>query len=246
MQSAALASLKRKRDVPASRNAAVELGQLVSQINTAVDYMKEKRKEHSATQLLGYLSLQHADDELKNRLIYELKRLPNVQYKSDGLGGSGSFAYKPKIPVSNAEELKKYLSTRPSTVGVQYNDLRDGWPDCQPAVDDMEKRGEVLLIRDRKGGIKLVWHDEPSLEHKVSDDLKHAWNNIKLPANTDDLRIRLENAGLKPTSAPREHVKKAQTKDNRKRGPKRGTRTTNAHIQHLLKDYSHKKPGGGK
>ena len=108
----------------------------------------------------------------------------------------------------------------------------------------MEKKGEVLMIRDRKGGIKLVWYDEPSLQHKVSDDLKHAWNNIKLPANTDDLRTRLENAGLKPTSAPKENVKKAQSKDNRKRGPKRGTRTTNAHIQHLLKDYSHRKPGG--
>jgi transcription initiation factor TFIIE subunit beta len=239
MQSAAMAStLKRKRDVAVSRPAIVEIGQLMSQLTTAIEYLKEKRKGHTPAQLLGYLSLQHADDEVKNRLLRELKKRPDVIFRPDGHHGAGSFHYKPKIAVSNAEELRKYLQTRPSSVGVRFDEIRDGWPNCPPAIDEMEKKGEVLIIRDRKGGAKLAWDDEPSLRTAVADSLIHSWNNIKLPVNADDLRGRLENAGLKPTSAPKEVSKKPAAKDNRKKGPRRGTRMTNVHMQHLLKDYS--------
>jgi transcription initiation factor TFIIE subunit beta len=239
MQTAGLASsLKRKREVAVSRPAIVEIGQLMSQLTTAVEYLKEKRKGHSPAQLLGYLSLQHADDGLKNRLLFELKKRPDVIFRPDGHQGAGSFHYKPKIAVSNPEELKRYLQTRPSLVGVRFDEIRDGWPNCSPAIDEMEKKGEVLIIRDRKGGPKLAWDDEPSLRAAVADSLIHSWNNIKLPANADDLRSKLESAGLKPTSAPKEVVKKPTAKDNRKKGPRRGTRMTNVHMQHLLKDYS--------
>jgi transcription initiation factor TFIIE subunit beta len=234
MQAPSPAAFKRKRDF--SQQSTVELGQLLHSINVAIGYLKDKRRAHNPQSILGYLSLHHSDKESKNRLLFELRKRPDVIYNSD----SNTYKYKPKINVTNADELRAYLSSRPTSVGVRFDELKDGWPDCQPTLNELEKEGHVLMIRDRKDAIKLLWNDEASLRDKPSDELQHMWAQVKLPLNSDDLRARLEKAGLKPTSAPKITNKVATEK--KKRTMKRASKKqTNAHIEHLLKDYSNKK-----
>jgi transcription initiation factor TFIIE subunit beta len=237
---------KRKRDAPViATNLLVPKftgNQLLSQQKFAQQYLQSKNKEVSFQDILSYLSIQHNEQ----KVISQFKRIlqsydSKVTYNPRGLGGIGSYKYRSIIPVENADQLKGFLQRREDFTGLKFDDIKDGWPECAPAIDEMERKGELLVIRDRRKVIRTVWQDDPSLRQKIGVDFKEAWHNIKLPANPDDLRAKLEEAGLKPTSALREGSKATQPKQKKKRVPKRNGKETNAHINHLLKDFSHKR-----
>lgn len=58
-----------------------------------------------------------------------------------------------------------------------------------------------------------------------------------MPANAEDVRIDLDKAGLTPTSQIKEKVI-VKTKEKKKRAPRKGGKTTNTHMEKILKDYS--------
>ncbi|KAF2675545.1 hypothetical protein BT63DRAFT_365415, partial [Microthyrium microscopicum] len=150
----------------------------------------------------------------------------------------GSFKYKSKIPVHNAETLKAFLQKRKHSVGLKFDDIKDGWQDAQVHCDEMETKHELLVVRDKRGVIRSVWQDDPSLWHNIGDDLRRDWNAIRLPKNQDELREKLLAADITPSSEKVVVERKVGRKDNRKRS-RRGGKQTNTHIAHLLKDYSH-------
>jgi transcription initiation factor TFIIE subunit beta len=236
---------KRKREAPIAPTIVgqkFEGKELLSQVQYAQQYLQSKNKEVSFKDILNYLSIQHSEQRALAQFRKVLqKHAEKVLYNPRGLGGVGSYKYKPVMAVENSDQLKGFLQGREDFTGVKFDDIKDGWPDSAGVIDQMEGNGELLVIRDRRKVIRTVWQDDPSLRKPIAENFKVAWHIIKLPANVDDLRAKLEEAGLKPTSAPREGVKAAPMIKKKKRVPKRSGRETNSHVNHLLKDFSHKR-----
>lgn len=225
--------------------------ELLAQVHNAVHYLKDKNfRPVTFDDLIGYLSLPH-DAQKKVPLIKQaLKGHDRTEYIPASLAPSGkeSFKYRPIHPVTNAEELKVFLAAQPTAQGIFAKDLKDGWPDAFTALDELEKEGHVILTRMKKDNSpRMVWADAPDfhilnpktqLPEHVSQDFCDVWNKTKLPANENDTRSELEKAGLTPTSAVKEVVKADGGKKQRKKVVRKGGKTTNSHMQNVLKDYN--------
>lgn len=154
---------------------------------------------------------------------------------------TGVYHFNPKLPVRNKAQLVSYLQTRPDAQGVKVSELKDGFLDVDDAIDDLEQEHKILVHR-RKLGPYMVWADDPSLHHDVDPEFNTMWLRTELPS-VDDLVRKLQDAGQKPASEdPAKRVKVVKNKDKKKRKARAGGKTTNTHMAHLLKDYSHLKP----
>jgi len=168
----------------------------------AVDYLRSKGStEKSFQDIIGFLSIQHNDPTELRRLELLLKNNASVTYNPKGLGGKGSMKFKPKIPVTNAEELKAFLQKKTESTGVHWDEIKDGWPEGTAQITAMGEQGELLVIKDKKGSVKRVWQDDPTIHNKIAPDLQIAWNAIPLPANADDVRDKLKAATHKCTKS---------------------------------------------
>ncbi|KAF2460575.1 hypothetical protein BDY21DRAFT_335802 [Lineolata rhizophorae] len=246
----ALSTMKRKRpfDVPtapASQPQDANTGQnIMTQVHFAVEYLRKKDKAMSFKDIITYLSIpvdQDRDSVAKTirRILRTHKR---VEYDKDGFNGQGSFRYRPVHPVRNADELKAYLQSRPTAQGIPVRELKEGWPDAIQAIDGMERKGELLVTRMKKDNVpKMVWQNDPTLSQPLDPHFKAMWHTIPLPTNPDELRMKLESAGLKPTSAPNANLLAPKPKEKKKKAPRRGGKQTNTHMLGILRDYSHKR-----
>ena len=78
--------------------------------------------------------------------------------------------------------------------------------------------------------------------HRVDNEFSLMWQRTELPG-PDDLVRKLIDAGQKPASEdPSKRIKApAKPKEKKKRPPRKGGRTTNTHMEHLLRDYDYLK-----
>ena len=216
--------------------------QIMTQIHYAVEYLKEKDRPMSFKDVLGYLSLKSATDQVRQTLRQILRTHRSVEYDKTGLNGQGSFRFRPKHNVRSADDLKGYLQKRSTAQGILVRELKDGWFGALETITDMEKRGDLLVTRNKKDNVaKMVWQNDPSLTQSIGPEFRTLWHSIPLPANPDDLRTKLEQAGLKPTSAPKDTSATNGQNKKKKKAPRRGGRQTNTHMAGILKDYSHKR-----
>jgi len=218
--------------------------ELVRQVQYATEYLKSKGgKEVNFKTMLNYLSLQHSEPSVIQTFQRALQSTASkIRYNPAGLNGEGSYKYLPMIDsVTNAEELKAYLQRRSDSVGVKVDDIKDGWSDCISVIENMEKKHELLVLRDRRKAMRTLWQDDPTLNQSVQEDFQTAWHDIKIPVNPDELRGALEKAGLKPTSAPRKVMMATGPKRSKPRQTRKTGKITNTHLVGKLKDFSHKR-----
>lgn len=236
---------------PSSTIQGTAGSELLTQVWNAVKYLKEKdSKPVIIDNLIGYLSL--PNDAQKNIPLIKraLMQHKSVEYLSKTESGNGkeSFKYRPLHPVTNAEELKDYLARLPTAQGLSVKELKDGWPECNAALDKLEREGFILIVRNKKENTpKFVYPDSPSYHilnpatqqpQKADADFVDVWSKTKLPAAEMEIRSELEKAGLTPTSQVKE-VKRLEVKKKEKRRVNRkGGKTTNSHMLGILKDYS--------
>ncbi|KAK8195174.1 uncharacterized protein BKA78DRAFT_226522, partial [Phyllosticta capitalensis] len=228
---------------------------LLTRVTFALEYLKEKDKDLTFEDIFSHLSIQVQDEGSAkprpaekggtdwNNLILIMRGHPKVEFDPKGFDGKGSFRYRPPHNVRSADELKGLLQRQVSSVGIRVVELKDGWPGAVDAINELDKKGEILVTRNQKTGQPLlVWQNDPSLAHHVDDEFKQMFLSIPLPANPDDMRSRLEAAGLKPVSAPKE-AKPAATgaKQKKKKAPRKGMKTSNTHMLNVFRDYSDKK-----
>ena len=263
---------KRTHDAAFSSSRGVAGGEIMRLVVGAVEKLKDNDfKPLSWLELLRYMSLpldlRGAKGEATfKRALQSHHRLQYIHAK-DSADGLESFRYKPLHPVTNGEELRDYLARLETAQGVPVKELKDGWPDCIPTLDRLEKVGCILVSRSKKDGTPhRVYPDNPryhittaptksstkttkaaessssaaALQEvvKISPDFQAFYSNIRLPANDNDLRAELEKAGLTPTSAVREVSKGPLKKKERKRVDRKNAKKTNVHLAGLLKDYS--------
>ncbi|KAF1991800.1 transcription initiation factor IIE, beta subunit [Aulographum hederae CBS 113979] len=164
----------------------------------------------------------------------------SVEVDHNGFGkGQVSYRFKPRYPVRNEKQLKSFLQEQISMRGFAVAQLKEGFPDVGGCVDKLAQHDEVLLWRDKKNMPKMVWANDPSLKIQMDKTFVTKWHEIALPAAQDDLRKKLEAAGIKASSQKKAPLK-VGPKQKRK-APRRGGRQTNTHMTNILKDYSHRK-----
>lgn len=243
---------KRKREpenVVYSQPANSGFGaEALTQITYAIEFLKKKDEPKTFQEIMEYLSHMHAGLEYKQTMAKILKRHPSVRYVADPnikiqKWDSGTYVHRPKINVRSKLDLIGYLQKRADAQGVSVKDLKDGWPDCEKPIDELEAEHKILVTRTKKDNhARMVWANDPSLVHPVDPEFQVMWHKTELPS-VDDLVRKLIDAGQKPTSEdPSKRVKAApKPKEKKKKAPRKGGRTTNTHMEHLLKDYSHLK-----
>nr|OQO09809.1 hypothetical protein B0A51_17985 [Rachicladosporium sp. CCFEE 5018] len=220
--------------------------ELLSQIHYAEKYLKEKFPTSiTFDALLDYLSL--PQDLLAHKVTLKKALVANshVAYTSASESASGreTFSYKPTHPVTNASELKQYLTRQPTAAGIPVKDLRDAWPTLQTPLLRLSAQHEVLLTLNKKDNTpRTVYADSPHLwpPKPIDERFVEFWGKCKVPANETEVRSVLEEAGIVPTSAVKEVRKILGGKKEKRRVQRQGARTTNTHMAGILKQYGRK------
>lgn len=239
------ADLKRKRpDIAdnATYSQPVDKGsgtEVLTQVVYAQEYLKSKDRPVSFNDIWNYLSIPAEGQKHRAVLRRALTLNPKIEYDPQGPDGHGTFRFRPKHNVRSAEQLKGYLQRQPTAQGLSVKDLKEGWPTAIAEIEGMERKGELLVTRNKKDNTpKMVWPNDPSLAQHIDQDFQDFWHKIKLPPNPSDMRAELEKAGLTPTSQVKETVKVMGAREKKKRISRKVGRSTNTHMTGILKDYS--------
>ncbi|KAF2841975.1 transcription initiation factor IIE subunit beta [Patellaria atrata CBS 101060] len=216
---------------------------LLSKVHYALRYLQDKGTWLSFQEILNYC---FANGEITDNVRHAFKRVitshDRVEYDPAANKGKGAYRFKPKHNVRNADELRAYLQKRPNAQGISVKELKEGWPDAVKSIDLLEKRGELLVTRMKKDNApKMVWQNDPTLTYNIEPEFKNAWHSIQLPANMDELRSKLEAAGLKPTSASKDPNAVVKPKEKKRKTTRKSGKQTNVHMVGILRDYSHKR-----
>ncbi|KAK3905048.1 hypothetical protein C8A05DRAFT_13102 [Staphylotrichum tortipilum] len=221
---------------------------IISQMAYAVSWLRGKDEPQACADVLGYLSATTRPEHEQEFFVDQMRRNPQIQWipdpsLSEQTWRSGTYAHRPIIPgVKNKTQLLAYLQKKTDASGVSVKDLKDGWPDCDSTITELEQDHRVLVIRAKKdGAARIVWLDDSSLFHEIDPQLKLMWARVEVPS-VDNIVARLVAAQQKPASEdPRLKAAQAPKENKKKKTQRRTGKSTNLHMEHLLKDYSHMK-----
>ncbi|CAK7225544.1 transcription factor TFIIE beta subunit, TFIIEB, Tfa2 [Sporothrix curviconia] len=225
----------------------------------ALDYLKQQGgKPVTLDVVLGHLNLHRESETIQKQIVERMRHHPRIMWRPDSAtlssldsGSStddswktGTYEHKPIIPnVKDKTALLQYLQRRTDAQGVNVKDLKDGWPDCETALTALEREHKVLVVRTKKDNHpRMVWQDDPTLCFTVEPEFQSLWHRATIPS-VEDIVGKLTAAGQKPTSEdPRlRALNQPKEKKAKKRAQRRTGKSTNTHMEHLLKDYSHLK-----
>ena len=216
---------------------------LLTQVNYAISHLKSKPQGTALSfdDILSYLSLQHESEERKAVLLHCFEHNPSMLYDPAGLGGKGSFAFKPKHDIHDAAQLLRKLQSQQTFQGFPGKGLEEGWPNYREALNDLERENKVLILAAKKDGVpRMIWPDDPTLSHSIDGEFKDMWSRIKLP-DPESTATELERNGLMPTNKFKKVKTAPKAPERKTKKAKRSGKITNYHMQDILKDYSHKR-----
>ncbi|KAI1422536.1 hypothetical protein F5Y12DRAFT_608282 [Xylaria sp. FL1777] len=228
---------------------------MMTQLTYVVDFLKAKRAPKTLQEVLDHLTLHNLPEQQQRifvNLMHKHSRIDHIPPpKTKGAAGGdqqpawrgGKYQFKAKIPgVHSKTTLLEHLQHKTDASSLSVKDLKDGWPDCDQAITELENEHKILVVRTKKDNhAKFVWLDDPRLSHAVDPEFLNMWHRIELPA-PDDMVRKLLALGQKPASEAPQNNAKAPTKAAKKRKTTRPPKhQSNAHMAHLLKDYSHMK-----
>ncbi|KAH8666638.1 hypothetical protein BX600DRAFT_511555 [Xylariales sp. PMI_506] len=228
-----------------------------SQLVYAVEFLKSKGTPKTLQEVLDHLTLQHQDEKYHQTFAESMIKHSSINYlpasrtkeqeeKKVPIWRLGKYEHRAKIPGVNSKiTLLDYLQRKTDASKLDVKDLKDGWPDCDKAIEELEKAHKLLVVRTKKDGhAKYIWPDQPSLFHAVDPEFRVMWSKVPLPS-VDDMVRKLTAVGQKPASEdPRLKTKITAGKEKQKRRVNRSSkRQTNEHMKGILQDYSHLKRG---
>lgn len=178
---------------------------------------------------------QNIIDALRSQSV--VKFIPDPQL-SEQKWDSGTYVYLGKLGgIKDKVGLLAHLQSKTTMEPLQYKELKEGWPQCDAALNELERDHKIIMIREKKGP-KHIFIDDATLHHKIESEFAIMWKRVNVPGS-EDLVKKLVAAGQKPASADPSLVKQAEGGvKKKKRANKRAAMTTNIHMQHLLKDFS--------
>lgn len=210
---------------PANTGTGIQIG---TQIVNAIEYIKKQDRPVPFRDIESYMST-------KIDLL-----LPGLQ-KHDRIKinmAKQTAAYVSIYNIYSKTDLLAFLRSQQSFQGVPVKQLKDGWNGCLAAIEDLEKDGDILVLRTKKENIpRYVWANTGGALGGVDEAFVKIWTRMKVP-DSADLPKELDKAGLKPTSVDPATIKsqKRSTSEKKQRKPRKG-KITNTHLGGLLKDY---------
>ncbi|SCV01784.1 LAMI_0G13718g1_1 [Lachancea mirantina] len=202
---------------------------LSTKLLLATEYIQERGEAVPIPQIESYLSLS-AD----NNVIPLLKNINKIKFDPK----QNTLQYVSIYDVHSAEELLRLLRTQVTFKGISCKELKDGWPQCNEVVDEMEAKNRVLVLRTKKDNQpRFVWYNFGGPVGSVDEDFVKMWETCKLPQR-GELPRKLTDLGLKPASVDPATVKKQSTRVQAKKRKQRKGKITNTHMAGILKDYS--------
>ncbi|KAL8949483.1 MAG: hypothetical protein Q9222_004406 [Ikaeria aurantiellina] len=238
--------LKRKRveapEVPYSQPRDTGTGQhIMTQITYAIEYLKSKTTPQTLSDILSYLSMQTREESYKRAIEKILIRHDKVNYEPKREGSAALFSFRPAHNIRSPESLLRYLQAQQTAQGLSVKELRDGWPEAEDAITQLEIEDKLLVTRNKKDNhARTVWLNDPSLTFEVDEEFQNIWHKIKLP-EPGALADELEREGLTPANKNRLMKKPVKVQEKTKRKARAGGKTTNVHMAGVLRDYSHLK-----
>ncbi|KKA30050.1 hypothetical protein TD95_001520 [Thielaviopsis punctulata] len=246
---------KRKRDAPGMVYSQPDItgfgNDLMTQMTFAVEFLKGKDGKLPVQDILDYLSLTRFTEEHQKELVETMRRHPRIDFfpdpkLSEQTWKSGTYAHRPLIPgVKDKISLLQYLQKRTDAQGVQVRELKDGWPDCEPALAELEKERKILVCRTKKDNMpRQVFLDDASLFHRIDPDFQKMWLTTPIP-KVDELPRKLIAVGQRPTSDDPSQIKVVAPKPKapKKRASRKVGKATNEHMEALLRENGHFLPG---
>lgn len=214
--------------------------QAATKVVYAVDRLKEKFPQSlTFSDLLSYAfnAAEQADEDQVRSFRQFLKVNTKVTYNE----ANKTYRFRPHLDISNGDELLAYFQKQESTQGIEVRKLKEGWPDCDTAINDLERQHKLLVLRNKKDQHpRMVWADDASLNAPLDEEFVQLWSSISIPNQKDDVVKQLQAMGHTTTGeivknvaavAPVKKVKKTR----------RGAKITNQHMQGMLRDYSDKR-----
>lgn len=124
---------------------------------------------------------------------------------------------------------------------MSVRELREGWPDVELTINQLEKESKLLVTRNKKDDhAKMVWANDPSLMQHFDDEFRQIWDSVKVP-DLQHVTEELERAGITPTSKNKVIKQRPKFEQKKVKKPRRSGKTTNTHMMGVLRDYSHLK-----
>ncbi|EDO17395.1 hypothetical protein Kpol_1060p51 [Vanderwaltozyma polyspora DSM 70294] len=202
-----------------------------SKLLWATEYIQKKGKPVLLNELLDYLSITKND-----KIVELLKKLEKIEFDS----AKGSFKYMSTYDVHSAQELLNLLRSQVTFKGISCRELKDGWPQCDETINELEEESKILVLRTKKDRTpRYVWYNNGGLLNHIDEDFVKMWENIQLP-QFSELPRKLQDLGLKPASVDPATIKRQTTKIDIKKKKQRRGKITNTHMAGILKDYSHR------
>ncbi|KAL3475434.1 hypothetical protein BJX99DRAFT_229591 [Aspergillus californicus] len=238
---------KKKRhdaDIVYSQPANTGTGKdIMTQVVFAIEHMKNKGVPLTFSDLVSYLSLQHRvnDQGYIQALRSILQMHEKVQFDPSGANGDGTFSFRPPHNIRTAEQLLQKLQAQSTGVGMNVRELREGWPNVEDTINQLEREGKLLVTRNKKDDhAKMVWANDPSLIEHFDEEFKAIWEKIKIP-DQQIVKEELDKAGILPTSKNKILKVRPKVEHKKVKKPRRSGKTTNTHMMGVLRDYSHLK-----
>ncbi|KAJ5898813.1 hypothetical protein N7495_003557 [Penicillium taxi] len=238
---------KKKRhdvDIVYSQPANTGTGKdIMTQVLFAIEHMKSKGVALKFADIVSYLSLQHRahDQGYVQALRSILQMHEKVEYDPSGANDEGTFRFRPPHNVRTAEQLLQKLQAQTTAAGMSVRELREGWPNVEETINQMEKEGKLLVTRNKKDDhAKMIWANDPSLIEHFDDEFKQIWDKIKIP-DVQAVKEELERAGITPTNKNKVIKPRPRMESKKVKKPRRSGKTTNTHMTGILRDYSHLK-----
>ncbi|OXB40452.1 hypothetical protein B1J92_M05863g [Nakaseomyces glabratus] len=202
-----------------------------SKLLWATEYIQKKGKPVPLTELMDYLSMKRDD-----KVIGLLKKLERIEFDEK----KSTFKYLSTYDVHSAQELLTLLKNQVTFKGISFKDLKDGWPQCEETINDLEEESQILVLRTKKDKTpRYVWYNRGGNLNCIDEEFVKVWENVQLPQFTE-LPRKLQELGLKPASIDPSSVKRQTTRVEVKKKRNRRGKITNTHMAGILKDYSNK------
>ncbi|KAI1777151.1 transcription initiation factor IIE, beta subunit [Hypoxylon cercidicola] len=230
--------------VAASQDFGIHMS---THVTYAVDFLKAKRTPKTLQEILDHLTLQHLPEKSQMGFMLYLKQQSRILFKPAPKSKdqklpawrTGTYEFRAKLPgVNTKETLLEYLQKKPDASCTPIKDIKDGWPEFEPAIDQLEKEHKILVQRTKKDNQpKNVWLDDPSLHHVVDPQFQGMWFREKLPSS-DDMPRLLNQLGQKATSVPTNNANRnLKAPPKKKKARASNKRLENEHMRGIMEMF---------
>jgi len=191
-------------------------------LNKLINYLKKVRRPSNAKDFAVFLKID----------LYKYPQLHEALKKHSRVGHEqGCFWYQPIIGfVRNWTGVLKYLEDH--QCGVKEQDVVDAYPAAADHLRRAVQLKQVAILKNSNTRTNMVYPVRKFTNECVSEEVKAAFSQIKVPLDKETLRRKLTSQGLikKRKRGQVRHLPLLGVRKKPKRKRKRRTKATNSHL----------------